>query len=100
LVIFPEEPVVTQPTEGAVAIALATTNGPTRLHLTLGLIIQPTAPIYRVISNKARDHVVTTMLIAAVAMLFTAISYGRTAQGLDDPMATRAIFAATATYAI
>jgi putrescine importer len=61
-----------------------------RLHRTLGLwnlviigmvIIQPTAPmgIYGVISNKAHGHVVTTILIAMIAMLFTAISYGRMA---------------------
>ena len=62
-----------------------------RLSRTLGLwnlifigmvIIQPTAPmgIYGVISNKAHGHVVTTILIAMVAMLFTAISYGRMAR--------------------
>jgi|HubBroStandDraft_5_1064220.scaffolds.fasta_scaffold11544_2 putrescine importer len=61
------------------------------LHRTLGLwnliiigmvIIQPTAPmgIYGVISNKAHGHVVTAILIAMVAMLFTAISYGRMAR--------------------
>lgn len=46
------------------------------------VIIQPTAPmgIYGVISNTARGHVVTTVLIAMVAMLFTAISYGRMAR--------------------
>jgi amino acid transporter len=46
------------------------------------VIIQPTAPmgIYGVISNKAHGHVVTTILIAMVAMLFTAISYGRMAR--------------------
>ena len=61
------------------------------LNRTLGLwnliiigmvIIQPTAPmgIYGVISNKAHGHVVTAILIAMVAMLFTAISYGRMAR--------------------
>lgn len=46
------------------------------------IIIQPTAPmgIYGVISNKAQGHVVTTILIAMVAMLFTAIAYGRMAR--------------------
>jgi putrescine importer len=46
------------------------------------IIIQPTAPmgIYGVVSNIARGHVVTTILIAMVAMLFTAISYGRMAR--------------------
>ena len=46
------------------------------------IIIQPTAPmgIYGVVSNIARGHVVTTIAIAMVAMLFTAISYGRMAR--------------------
>ena len=46
------------------------------------IIIQPTAPmsIYGVVSNAARGHVVTTILIAMVAMLFTAVSYGRMAR--------------------
>jgi putrescine importer len=46
------------------------------------IIIQPTAPmgIYGVVSNIARGHVVLTILIAMVAMLFTAISYGRMAR--------------------
>ncbi|MEO6911720.1 MAG: APC family permease [Edaphobacter sp.] len=46
------------------------------------IIIQPTAPmgIYGVVSNIARGHVVTTILIGMVAMLFTAISYGRMAR--------------------
>lgn len=46
------------------------------------IIIQPTAPmgIYGVVSNIARGHVVTTILIAMVAMLFTAVSYGRMAR--------------------
>jgi putrescine importer len=62
-----------------------------RLNRTLGLwnliiigmvIIQPTAPmgIFGVINNKAHGHVVTTILVAMVAMLFTAISYGRMAR--------------------
>ena len=36
--------------------------------------------IYGVVSNAARGHVVTTILIAMVAMLFTAVSYGRMAR--------------------
>jgi amino acid transporter len=46
------------------------------------VIIQPTAPmgIFGVVSNVARGHVVTTILIAMVAMLFTAVSYGRMAR--------------------
>ena len=64
---------------------------PTGLRRTLGLwdlilygviVIQPTAPmsVYGVLSNRSRGHVVTTILIAMVAMLFTAISYGRMAR--------------------
>jgi putrescine importer len=46
------------------------------------VIIQPIAPmgIYGSINNEARGHVVTTLLIAMVAMLFTAISYGKMAR--------------------
>jgi putrescine importer len=46
------------------------------------VIVQPIAPmgIYGVISNAAGGHVVTTILIAMVAMLFTAISYGKMAR--------------------
>jgi putrescine importer len=46
------------------------------------VIVQPVAPmgIYGVINNKAGGHVVTTILIAMVAMLFTAISYGKMAR--------------------
>ena len=46
------------------------------------IIIQPTAPmgIYGVVSNIARGHVVTTIFIAMIAMLFTAVSYGRMAR--------------------
>src|ERR1700727_3563953 len=46
------------------------------------IIIQPTAPmgIYGVVSNIAGGHVVTTLLLAMVAMLFTAVSYGRMAR--------------------
>jgi putrescine importer len=66
-------------------------GSPAKLRRVLGLwdliiigivIIQPIAPfgIYGVISNEARGHVVTTILIAMVAMLFTAISYGKMAR--------------------
>ena len=46
------------------------------------IVIQPTAPMspFGVVSVKAQGHVVTTILIAMVAMLFTAISYGRMAR--------------------
>ena len=66
-------------------------GAPAKLRRVLGLwdliiigivIIQPIAPmgIYGVISNDARGHVVTTILIAMVAMLFTAVSYGKMAR--------------------
>src|SRR5258707_8318211 len=46
------------------------------------IVIQPTAPmsVFGVLSQRGRGHVVTTILIAMVAMLFTAISYGKMAR--------------------
>jgi len=46
------------------------------------IVLQPTAPmaVWGVISERGQGHVVTTVLIALVAMLFTAISYGRMAR--------------------
>jgi amino acid transporter len=46
------------------------------------IVIQPTAPmpVFGVVSQRANGHVVTAVLIAMVAMLFTAISYGRMAR--------------------
>ncbi len=46
------------------------------------IIIQPTAPmgIYGVVSNVAHGQVTSTILLAMVAMLFTAVSYGRMAR--------------------
>src|ERR1700680_3845729 len=43
------------------------------------IVIQPTAPMpaYGVFSNEGQGHVVTSILIAMVAMVFTAMSYGR-----------------------
>lgn len=45
------------------------------------ILVQPTAPmpLFGAAAEKARGHVVTTVLIGMVAMLFTAISYGRMA---------------------
>ena len=45
------------------------------------ILVQPTAamPLYGNVADKAHGHVVTTILIGMVAMLFTAISYGRMA---------------------
>jgi putrescine importer len=46
------------------------------------VVVQPIAPmgIFGLVSDEARGHVVTTILIAMVAMLFTAISYGEMAR--------------------
>ncbi|MGH9342938.1 MAG: hypothetical protein ACRD19_04160 [Terriglobia bacterium] len=46
------------------------------------VVIQPTAPmpVFGVVDKVARGHVVTTILIGMVAMLLTAISYGRMAR--------------------
>jgi len=46
------------------------------------IVIQPTAPMpaYGVFSNEGQGHVITSILIAMVAMLFTAMSYGRMAR--------------------
>jgi amino acid transporter len=45
------------------------------------VLVQPTAPmsVYGVAHDKAQGHVVTLILIGMVAMLFTALSYGRMA---------------------
>jgi putrescine importer len=74
-------------------MASASTGTPaaTRLRRTLTLwdlmlygviVIQPVAPmsVFGVLSDRGHGHVVTTILIAMVAMLFTAISYGRMAR--------------------
>src|SRR6201998_2960983 len=63
----------------------------TRLRRTLTLsdlilygiiVIQPVAPmsVFGVLSDRGHGHVVTAILIAMVAMLFTGISYGRMAR--------------------
>ena len=46
------------------------------------IVIQPVAPmsVFGVLSERGHGHVVTTILIAMVAMLFTAISYGKMAR--------------------
>ncbi len=69
----------------------ASGSSPVRLRRTLTLwdlilygiiVIQPVAPmsVFGVLSDRGKGHVVTTILIAMVAMLFTAISYGRMAR--------------------
>ena len=51
------------------------------------VLIQPTAPMspFGVVSRLAQGHVVTTMLIGMVAMLFTAVGYGRMAAVYPAP---------------
>lgn len=46
------------------------------------ILLQPTAPlsVFGVLSDRAHGHVVTTILLALIGMLFTAVSYGRMAQ--------------------
>src|SRR5882724_11176573 len=72
-------------------MATDTTTHTPRLRRTLTLwdlilygviVIQPVAPmsVFGVLSERGRGHVVTTLLIAMVAMLFTAFSYGRMAR--------------------
>jgi putrescine importer len=62
-----------------------------RLRRTLGLwdlvfcgiiLVQPTAPMpnFGIIGQTAQGHIATAILIAMVAMLFTAVSYGRMAR--------------------
>jgi putrescine importer len=62
-----------------------------RLRRTLGLwdlvfcgiiLVQPTAPmpVFGIVGQEAKGHVVTAILIAMCAMLFTAVSYGRMAR--------------------
>jgi len=69
----------------------ATPSAAPRLRRTLTLwdlilygviVIQPVAPmsVFGVLSDRGHGHVVTTILIAMVAMLFTAISYGKMAR--------------------
>jgi len=71
--------------------ATAKTSSAPRLRRTLTLwdlilygiiVIQPVAPmsVFGVLSDAGHGHVVTTLLIAMVAMLFTAFSYGRMAR--------------------
>jgi amino acid transporter len=70
---------------------LLSTAEPARLRRTLTLwdlvfygvvLIQPTAPmsIFGVVSQEARGHVVTAILLGLGAMLLTAVSYGRMAR--------------------
>jgi len=71
-------------------MTLASSNPPPTLKRALGLsalvfygivLIQPTAPmpLFGAAAVQGKGHVVTAILIGMVAMLFTAISYGRMA---------------------
>src|SRR5580704_3950149 len=62
-----------------------------RLRRTLGLwdlvfcgiiLVQPTAPmpVFGIVGQEAKGHVVTAIVIAMFAMMFTAVSYGRMAR--------------------
>src|SRR3954452_4982389 len=70
---------------------MSTTTSTPKLRRTLTLwdlilygviVIQPVAPmsVFGVLSERGHGHVVTAILIAMVAMLFTGISYGRMAR--------------------
>src|SRR5256885_16684021 len=72
----------TKPTEGSTPVpGLKRALGLPALVLYGIILIQPTAPmpLFGVAYDKANGHVVTLILIGMVAMLFTAISYGRMA---------------------
>ena len=69
----------------------ASSEGASQLRRALGLgdlilygliVIQPTAPmpVYGIMSVRSNGHAVTTVLLAMVAMLFTALSYGKMAR--------------------
>src|SRR5580704_3803460 len=71
--------------------AVVVTNNPVTLKRSLRfwdlvlfgiILIQPTAPMpsFGVIYKEAHGHVVTAILCAMVAMLFTSVSYGRMAR--------------------
>src|SRR5688572_16753077 len=77
----------THESRGAHTVTVAATAG-LRRTLTLWdlvfygiVLVQPVAPmgIFGVVSQEARGHVITTILIGMLAMLLTAVSYGRMA---------------------
>lgn len=79
----------TDPSSLKTSLAGATSAPRLRRSLTLWdlilygiIVIQPTAPMpaYGVFSNAGQGHVVTSILIAMIAMVFTAMSYGRMAR--------------------
>src|SRR5207302_8814042 len=79
------------PSSNAAAASLSKPTANLRLRRNLKLrhlifvgivIVQPIAPmgVYGIISNKAGGHVATTILLAMVAMLLTAVAYGQMAR--------------------
>src|SRR5271166_7145800 len=71
----------TSPTETASTPQLRRALGLWDLILYGIIVIQPTAPmpVYGVMSTRSYGYAVITVLLAMIAMLFTAISYGRMA---------------------
>jgi putrescine importer len=72
-------------------MANTTQAGQNSLHRALRLsdlllygivVIQPTAPmpLYGIVADEGHGHVVTAVLLAMIAMLLTATSYGRMAR--------------------
>src|SRR5438309_9145306 len=72
----------TTPSSTSVAPRLRRTRTIWDLILYGVIVIQPLAPmsVFGLLIARGHGHVVTTILIAMVAMLFTAISYGRMAR--------------------
>jgi amino acid transporter len=71
----------TSPAETADTPQLRRTLGLWDLILYGLIVIQPTAPmpVYGVMSERSHGYAVVTVLLAMIAMLFTAISYGKMA---------------------
>src|ERR1700723_3099515 len=71
-----------KPADGTRRVTLIRSLGYWDLILYGIILVQPTAPMpnFGVIYNEARGHVVTAILCAMVAMLFTSVSYGRMAR--------------------
>jgi putrescine importer len=73
---------VSNATSSAAGARLQRTLTLTDLILYGIIVIQPVAPmsVFGVLSDRGHGHVVTAILIAMVAMLFTGMSYGRMAR--------------------
>src|SRR5437667_8159867 len=81
---------MTSETPSAASARSSDSQSPPRLRRVLNLwdlvfygivLIQPVAATgpFGIANQKSKGHIVTTILIAMVAMLFTAVSYGRMA---------------------